>query len=391
MNSDGWSGKSSRVTTALTPGSASAFEVSIETMRACGWGLRSTRPMSWPARLKSAPKRARPVTLSTPSGRMVRVPTYVLRRCPVRRRLGHGLSLSHCRGGVHHRADDLVVAGAPAEVAGQPVADLGARSGWAFARAAPCWPPGSPGVQIPHWSAACSRNRCCSGWSVSPLAMPSMVSTWRPGHLAAQHEARADQPAVQHDAAGAAVARRRSLPCCRSGGACRGARRAASPPSRRGTRPRLRSPSPRCGAWPSVRPRSVQRDQGRPARQHAGDLDAELDRASLVVDGPAGRPRRRLQPVLRRPGPAGCPTMAWAASGTSSTRAATAPSDTRAAVIVPAAVEGQAHARAHHGDVHLRARDEAQVGVARARRPGRQQEGDDDLALARARACGARA
>ena len=34
-----------------------------------------TRPMSWPGRLKSAPKRARPVTLSTPSGRMVRVPT----------------------------------------------------------------------------------------------------------------------------------------------------------------------------------------------------------------------------------------------------------------------------------------------------------------------------
>jgi hypothetical protein len=51
MNSDGWSGKSSRVTTALTPGSASAREVSIDTMRACGWGLRSTRPMSWPARL----------------------------------------------------------------------------------------------------------------------------------------------------------------------------------------------------------------------------------------------------------------------------------------------------------------------------------------------------
>ena len=47
----------------------------IETMRACAWGLRSTLPISWPARLKSAPKRARPVTLSTPSGRIVRVPT----------------------------------------------------------------------------------------------------------------------------------------------------------------------------------------------------------------------------------------------------------------------------------------------------------------------------
>ena len=75
MNSDGWSAKSSRVTTAFTPGSASALEVSIDTMRAWACGLRSTRPMSWPARLKSAPKRARPVTLSTPSGRIVRVPT----------------------------------------------------------------------------------------------------------------------------------------------------------------------------------------------------------------------------------------------------------------------------------------------------------------------------
>ena len=75
MNSDDWSAKSSRVMTAFTPGSASAFDVSIFTMRACGCGLRSTRPMSWPGRLKSAPKRARPVTLSTPSGRIVRVPT----------------------------------------------------------------------------------------------------------------------------------------------------------------------------------------------------------------------------------------------------------------------------------------------------------------------------
>src|SRR5262249_26931232 len=37
-----------------------------------------------------------------------------------------------------------------------------------------------PGVQIPHWSAACSRNFCCSGWSFSPLARPSMVSMRRP-------------------------------------------------------------------------------------------------------------------------------------------------------------------------------------------------------------------
>src|SRR6266852_3057117 len=126
MNSDGWSPKSSRVTTAFTPGSASALEVSIETMRACGYGLRSTRPMSWPGRLKSAPKRARPVTLSTPSGRMVRVPTYVC-EFPFVIVSAMGLSLSHRRGRVHHRANDLVVPRAPAEVAGEPVTDLGLR------------------------------------------------------------------------------------------------------------------------------------------------------------------------------------------------------------------------------------------------------------------------
>src|SRR5580765_7932072 len=35
-------GKSAPVTTAWTPGRAAAREVSIRTMRACGWGLRSS-------------------------------------------------------------------------------------------------------------------------------------------------------------------------------------------------------------------------------------------------------------------------------------------------------------------------------------------------------------
>src|SRR5207245_3171813 len=76
--------------------------------------------------LKSAPKRARPVTLSAPSGRMVRVPSYF---CELPLVIGSamGLSLSHRRGGVQHRAHDLVVPRAPAQVAGEPVADLGLR------------------------------------------------------------------------------------------------------------------------------------------------------------------------------------------------------------------------------------------------------------------------
>ena len=74
-NSDGKSSKSSRVTTALTPFKASAFDVSIDMIFACACGLRRTRPTSMLGRDLSAPNSARPVTLSTPSGRSGRVPT----------------------------------------------------------------------------------------------------------------------------------------------------------------------------------------------------------------------------------------------------------------------------------------------------------------------------
>src|SRR5437870_1545254 len=74
-SSEGIGGKSSQVTTALTPGSARAFSVLIDMMRACACGLRLTLPHSMPGITMSAPKLAFPVTLSTPSGRIGRVPT----------------------------------------------------------------------------------------------------------------------------------------------------------------------------------------------------------------------------------------------------------------------------------------------------------------------------
>jgi hypothetical protein len=39
-----WSGKSAAVTTALTPGKASAFDASIERIRACACGERTILP-----------------------------------------------------------------------------------------------------------------------------------------------------------------------------------------------------------------------------------------------------------------------------------------------------------------------------------------------------------
>ena len=68
-------GKSAAVSTACTPGIASAFEVSMLLIRACAWGLRFTRAYSVPTGRASTPYSARPVTLSTPSGRTGRVPT----------------------------------------------------------------------------------------------------------------------------------------------------------------------------------------------------------------------------------------------------------------------------------------------------------------------------
>ena len=74
-SSDAMFGRSSAVITACTPGSFNALLVSIDTMRACACGERFTLPHSMPGRTESAPNMARPVTLSTPSGRTGRVPT----------------------------------------------------------------------------------------------------------------------------------------------------------------------------------------------------------------------------------------------------------------------------------------------------------------------------
>ena len=68
------SGKSAAVTTAFTPGSARAFLMLMDLILAWACGLRTTRPWIMSATVRSAPKLARPVTLSTPSGRIGRVP-----------------------------------------------------------------------------------------------------------------------------------------------------------------------------------------------------------------------------------------------------------------------------------------------------------------------------
>src|SRR5690242_18092198 len=87
-------------------------------------GERRTRPISMPGATASAPNLARPVTLSTPSGRFGLVPTTLNLRVwdSV---LSMGSSPPHFGGRIHHGAHDLVIAGAAAEVARERETHLG--------------------------------------------------------------------------------------------------------------------------------------------------------------------------------------------------------------------------------------------------------------------------
>src|ERR1700722_7905011 len=81
-----------------------------------------------PGRNKSAPNLARPVTLSMPSCLTGEVPTilsFLSGLKPLLSRIVDMSGPSHFLCGRQHRANDLVVAGAAAQVAGEPVAHLG--------------------------------------------------------------------------------------------------------------------------------------------------------------------------------------------------------------------------------------------------------------------------
>src|SRR5437773_7662606 len=60
-------GRSFPTSTALTPGRAAALEVLIETMRAWGWGLRSSLAKSIRGRNRSSANRVTPVTFAVAS------------------------------------------------------------------------------------------------------------------------------------------------------------------------------------------------------------------------------------------------------------------------------------------------------------------------------------
>src|SRR5213593_2774398 len=118
-------GMSAAVTTARTPGSARARLTSMRRIRAWACGLRRSLACRSPCGLRSATYWTWPVTFSGPSGRGIDSPipftsrvvfiTVDMKSAP---RAGRGA------GGLGDRGQHLRVAGAAAEVAGDPVANL---------------------------------------------------------------------------------------------------------------------------------------------------------------------------------------------------------------------------------------------------------------------------
>src|SRR2546423_6624962 len=243
-----------------------------------------------------------------------------------------GLALSHRGGDIHHRADDLVVSGAPAQIAGQPVADLGLRG---------------VGLLLEQRLAGHEKARRADAALERGIFQEALLQRMQrlalghaldrldpaPADLAAKDEARADQPAVERDAAGATVARATAF--LAAGQMERVAQdveqcllRLAEELDRVPVHRRLdvvlghQTVLARSSAIKAARRAST------PATWMRNSVVPRLSSIGAQA-ARAAASRRSWAPRSRR-----LPTMACAASRTSSTRGATAPSDTRASVIV---------------------------------------------------------
>src|SRR5262245_57551701 len=121
-----------------------------------------------------------------------------------------GSGASHLGGRIEHGADDLVVTGAPAEVAGEPVARLG------FGRIRIALEQRLGGDQQAGRAEAALQRRMLEEFSLQRMQIvPARHAFDRLDRAAfglhGEHQARADQAAIDRHAAGAAVARAASL------------------------------------------------------------------------------------------------------------------------------------------------------------------------------------
>ncbi len=291
-----------------------------------------------------------------------------------------GMGLCHDQRSSHffcrrlHRADDLVVAGAPAEVAGQPVADFGfGRIGIALEQRA-C------GDQDAGRTDAALRAVELKELLLQRMQLVALGHALDGVDLGAvgldrEHEARADHGAVDHHGAGAAVA---------GGAAFLGAGKhqlVAQHIEQRllrlaqvlvvvavdGRRYVILLRHQFFLATSSARKR-------RALREHARDLDPVFLGAALVVDRTAGGARRCGELVERGGVDLGADQRVGAFLREQHGRRHRAERDPRRDAGA-AIVEREVHADADHRDVHLGARGEALVGVAGVRRrAGRKKE-----------------
>src|SRR5882724_8775276 len=236
-----------------------------------------------------------------------------------------------------------------------------------------------PDVQMPHCNAAISRNFCCSGCSLSPWAMPSMVrSSWPSASAASirQEQTRRSfsvilQAPQSPDAQPSFEPVRPSGPRSASSMVSYGSHRnsAGSP---------LMVVDTCSFAMISISLSAVRGDGSRALQEHAGNLGAVDNGAALVVDRTAGGAASGRSSIQRR-------IVEFAADQRFRRRLdqehgrgyRAKPDPGRGAYAI---FQREADADADHGDVHFGARNHAQVGVARTRRPGRQREADEDLA-----------
>src|SRR5689334_7085634 len=116
--------RSSPVKTWTTPGRAAAASVAMEVMRACACGLRTRAIQSAPGTTRSSTKRDAPVMSGGSSRRSSRWPITVVIADLPGRASSQGPGGSGLVSGGEDGLDDVVVAGAPAEVALEPVADV---------------------------------------------------------------------------------------------------------------------------------------------------------------------------------------------------------------------------------------------------------------------------
>ena len=169
------SGKSARGDHRLHARQRLRLRVSIDTMRACACGQRRILPHSMPGmrECRRRTPRGRSPCRRRPGGSAA---CRRLSGLSCRRSSSRAGSSSHFRGGVHHRADDFVVAGATAQIAGQPVAGLGFGRIRDWRRAAPCEATIRPGR-----AEAALQRRVLEEFLLHrmqlarPAAMPSMV------------------------------------------------------------------------------------------------------------------------------------------------------------------------------------------------------------------------